>query len=195
MKAPCRLSRLLAPAVLREYPADALEEADMITSPEVGRAVGAVALAAASIACGHEPAATTPTSPSCSFAVTAGSTSFGAAGGSGTATVTTTATCTWTASSEAAWIKVDAGTTHTGSGEVAFTVLPAEDTAARTGTLTVASRALSIAQEGRTAPPPDPCKYSVAASPDGFDRSGGNSQLQISTASQCAWTITRDATW
>jgi len=136
----------------------------------------------------------TPVSPSCSFSVAAPSTSFGASGGTGTANVTTTSACAWTASSQVDWLQVS-NDSHTGSGSVSFTVAASTVTSPRTAALTIASQSVSISQEAAAAPGPQACNFILTATPDDFERDGGNGQLRIDAAAGCAWSVKQDASW
>ena len=144
-------------------------------------------------ACSKTTQPATPVSPSCSFAVTSQTTGFGADGGTGTARVTTTSSCTWHAASEADWIHVD-GASHTGSGDVAFTVAASDQPSERSGALTIATQSVSISQAA-AAGVPLPCDVALSVDPDDFERDGGNALVRISARAGCAWTINKDASW
>ncbi len=91
------------------------------------------------------PPAPPPPAPACAFSVAPSNVSVPANGGAGEITVTASAsTCTWTARADDAWISLEAGG-GTGSGRLAFTVA-ANSGAARTGSVTVAGRQVTIAQ-------------------------------------------------
>jgi hypothetical protein len=70
----------------------------------------------------------------------------------GSVFVTTPASCPWTASTETNWIRIVSGNTSAGSGDVVWTV-EANTGPARTGTITVAQRSVTITQG---APSPSP---------------------------------------
>src|SRR5262245_58071751 len=92
---------------------------------------------------------------SCSYTIAPTSQNV-AAGGTGTPVmVTTTSACRWTANSNASWITITSGATGTGNASVGFTVA-ANTGAARTGTLTIATRAFTVNQAAAGAPPPPP---------------------------------------
>lgn len=156
--------------------------------------VALAGLVAAVAGCSEAGKPSTPASPTCTFSVSAPTTTFGSNGGSGTAGVTTGSACTWSASSQVDWLRVG-NDTHTGSGSVSFTVAPSEQTTARSAALTIASQAVSISQEAAAGPPPQPCTVALAADPDDYERDGGNGQLRVSAAAGCAWTLKQDATW
>jgi hypothetical protein len=76
---------------------------------------------------------------------------FFSPGNTGSVTVTknlsATAPCDWQAMSNSSFITIDSGATGNGNGTVNFTVAPNTTGAARTGTLTVAGRNVTITQD------------------------------------------------
>lgn len=144
-------------------------------------------------ACSKTTQPATPVSPSCNFAVTSQTTGFGADGGTGTARVTTTSSCSWNAASQADWIRVDVSS-HTGSGDVSFTVAASDQPAERSGALTIATQSVSISQAA-SASAPLPCDLALSVDPDDFERDGGNGVVRISARAGCTWTINKDASW
>ncbi len=101
-----------------------------------GRSAYRVALSASCVT------AVTPTNPP----------SFDKDGGTGTVAVTSPdTTCTWTASSQSGWIQINAGRTGSGTGAVAYTVLPNATSSPRTGTINVAGTIVTITQDAQPA--------------------------------------------
>ncbi len=88
----------------------------------------------------------------CNFAVSPETLDIPPAGGSGVIRVTTTSGCEWTASSDSAWIRITGRIAGGTQGELQYTVDPNAAGSARTGTLTVAGRAITIRQNSGTAP-------------------------------------------
>jgi BACON domain-containing protein len=87
--------------------------------------------------------------PSCSYTVSAANpASFGPGGGSGTVSVTTPAGCSWNAVSNSPFLSVVAPPSHVGSGSITFNVATNTSSSSRTGSLTVAGEAVSVAQSG-----------------------------------------------
>jgi len=82
----------------------------------------------------------------CSCAIDPTTASWGVTGGAGSASVTTVPGCAWTAASSAPWITVTSGGSGNGNGSVGYTVA-VNAGAARTGTITMAGRTLTINQE------------------------------------------------
>lgn len=70
---------------------------------------------------------------------------FAATGGEGIVAITATTGCPWTVTSDVGWIAVSSGS-GTGTGTASFTVAAHTGTSPRTGTLTVAGQAITIAQ-------------------------------------------------
>ncbi len=115
-----------------------------------------------------------PPPPSCTFALSASSASFAAAGGTGTVSVTAGAGCAWTAQSSAV---VDqrspAGQPGTAAGSVAYAVAANTATAARTATLTIGGQAFTVTQAAATTT--GPCAVTLPATSASFSAAGGTS--------------------
>jgi Putative binding domain, N-terminal/Viral BACON domain len=125
---------------------------------------------------------------SCSYSVTPTTVSINAAGGVGTPiSVTTGSGCTWTATTSAGWITIVTGATGTGNGSVTYSV-QANTGSARSGTLTVAGRNVSISQTGL-------CSYSISPHDHTIDKDGGTGTVSVNTQSGCAWTAVSNASW
>jgi hypothetical protein len=98
----------------------------------------------------------------CAYSVAPTTQNVLAAGGSHSAAVTTTAGCGWTGvSNNTNWISVTAGSKGAGNGTVAYTVAANTSTNARSGTLTIAGRTVTIAQAAGTSPPSMPTGFNV----------------------------------
>jgi uncharacterized protein (TIGR03437 family) len=124
--------------------------------------------------------------PGCSFALSSGSASFSAVGGSGFFTVS--ANCPWTVSSSADWISVNASTT-TGNGTVAFSVGANPSTQARSAIIIVGASTFTVFQAGLTC--------SVTGSPIALavPAGGGNGSIDVTAADGCNWSATSGAAW
>jgi hypothetical protein len=110
------------------------------------------------------------------------------AGGVGTPiAVTTGSGCTWTATTSDGWITILTGATATGNGSVTYTV-QANTGSARSATLTVAGRNVSISQSGL-------CSYSISPHDHTIDKAGGAGTVSVNTQSGCAWTAVSNASW
>ena len=88
------------------------------------------------------------TAPACTYNAAPTTAFFLVTGGTGTITVTTQPGCAWTATSQASFVTITAGSSGTGNGTVQYTVAANTGSASRTGTLTVAGRTVTITQDG-----------------------------------------------
>jgi hypothetical protein len=123
----------------------------------------------------------------CSYGVDVEALSFGAAGGTGAVGVSAPVGCSWTAQSGVAWIALTAGATGSGPGIVALQVA-ATDGPARTGTVTVAGRAVTVTQSPG-------CSYSLATEALSFGAGGGPGQVTVSAPAGCSWSAQSAVPW
>jgi Putative binding domain, N-terminal/PQQ enzyme repeat len=86
----------------------------------------------------------------CSYSVLPLNITAAAGGGTQSAGVVATGGCNWTAVSNAAWLTVNSGSAGTGSGTVGYMVSSNSTSVARSGTITVAGRTLTVTQMGMT---------------------------------------------
>ncbi|HQR35671.1 MAG TPA: BACON domain-containing carbohydrate-binding protein, partial [Blastocatellia bacterium] len=84
---------------------------------------------------------------SCSYSVTPQTLNVAASAGGNNVTITTTAICAWTATSNAAWMVLNASS-GTGSSIVGLTIAANPNVAPRIGTLTVAGQTVTVTQDG-----------------------------------------------
>ena len=131
--------------------------------------------------------ATASSTATCSFDVTPGTLSFGAAEGSSTASVATASGCTWTGSSDAAFAQVTAGATGIGSGMVTYQVAVNPAATTRTATLTIAGHAFTLTQAGAT------CTSSLDPASASFLSAGGNGSVTVTTPAGCPVTAVSNA--
>lgn len=87
----------------------------------------------------------------CAYSIAPTTQSFEDAGGSGSVAVMASSGCAWTASSNASWLSVTAGSGGNGNGTVNYLVAVNSSTSSRTGTLSIAGRTLTIVQAGMVA--------------------------------------------
>jgi hypothetical protein len=123
----------------------------------------------------------------CSYAVGTDTFSLDPSGGDRQVAVTAPPGCAWTAESRTAWVTVMSGSTGSGPGVVGFRVAPS-DGPARTGTLTVAGRTLTVAQSPG-------CKFSVSPASLNIGAPGGPSSIQVETTAGCTWSSARGDEW
>jgi hypothetical protein len=96
--------------------------------------------------------------------------------------------CTWLASSNASWISIGSGATGSGNGSVRVAVT-ANTGNARTGTIGVAGRTVTIDQAGGT------CSFSIKPTSYDAGRGPDNIVINVTTDSSCAWTTSTNAGW
>jgi hypothetical protein len=91
-------------------------------------------------------------STTCAYTVTPSSLSVAAAGVSSTLSIATSTGCSWSASGMPSWITMSS-TAQTGSGTLSYVITPNLG-AARSVTLTVAGRQVTVAQSAAVVPAP-----------------------------------------
>ena len=125
----------------------------------------------------------------CSYTVTP--TTIAAASTSGTRTVSivTGTQCSWTATTTDSWITVTSGATGQGMGNVTFLVAANGTGSARTGTLTVAGKTVTVTQAANS------CTYSVTPSSFSIDALSTSRTLSVTAGTQCTWSATTTETW
>jgi hypothetical protein len=84
----------------------------------------------------------------CSYSLSSGSASPGAAASSGSFSVSTSSSCSWGATSQVSWITTN--NCGTGSGTVSYSVAANTGSAARTGTITVGGQTYTITQAAQS---------------------------------------------
>ena len=127
---------------------------------------------------------------SCTYAIAPQDASYPSSGGTGSLQVNTLGGCAWEAVSNAGWIVV--GTrAGSGTGQIAYQVLPNTLAAGRTGTITVGGQTHAVTQEG--APPP--CTYSLDPASRAVPASGGSHTVTVNTQGACAWTAESSVPW
>ncbi len=85
---------------------------------------------------------------SCTYSLSPTSASVSSGAGTGNVSVTAPGGCSWTASSNASWITVSSGSSGSGNGTTAFSVIANSSTSSRTGTLTVAGKTFTVNRSG-----------------------------------------------
>ena len=126
-------------------------------------------------------------SAGCTYSLSPSSQQVTSAGGSGSFVVSTGAACAWTATATVAWISVTSAPSGVGAGTVQFTAA-ANSGGARTGTITVAGQAFTVSQDAG-------CGATVSPDTIAAPATGGPQSVQISTAADCSWTSTSNASW
>jgi len=122
----------------------------------------------------------------CGYSILPTSASYGSGGGSGSVNVTAGTGCSWTATSNAGWINITAGSSGTGNGTVNYSVSANSGTNSQSGTLTIAGQTFTITQSLPTAP-----SITTATLPSGMIGSSYSTALAASGGSTpYTWSLT-----
>ncbi len=127
----------------------------------------------------------------CIESITLSAAAFPAGGGTGAIDVGAAAPCAWTAQADVPWI-ILSGESGSGAGRIGLNVQP-NTGPARTGTVRVGGRVLTITQAA--APVTPPCTYTVSVSPLDFPTSGGSGTVAMTTGEQCEWVVQSVVDW
>ncbi len=129
--------------------------------------------------------------PLTSITLSASSAQYDAGGGDSTFDVTAMGNCVWSATTQDSWIRITAGETGTGSGQVAYSVSPNPTSTARTGTISVGSRVFTINQDGDST-----CSYALSAGSATFTATGGDGTFDVTPSpANCAFEVTTQYPW
>ena len=133
--------------------------------------------------------------PSCSYAISPMTQAIAATGGPGAVAVTAGSGCAWSATSNAPWISVQAGSTGAGNGSVTFAVTP-NTGPARSGTASVAGQLVTFNQAESAPPPQQPlCSYTISPGVASMGVSAGSTTVAVTAPSGCSWTVASQAAW
>jgi hypothetical protein len=98
----------------------------------------------------------------CTYSLTSNSVSVGPGGASATVGVLAPGGCAWTASSNAAWLTIDSGSSGSGDGTVGYSFAANPGSTGRSGTLTIAGQTFTVTQAATPPPfaffPLTPCR-------------------------------------
>ena len=95
--------------------------------------------------------------------------------------------CAWTATSGVPWITIASAANGRGRDQVQIAIA-ANDGPARSGTITIAGRSLTVAQAAG-------CTYSVQPLSQDVGGGGGNVVVSVSTAVGCSWSASSAVDW
>jgi len=90
---------------------------------------------------------TVPTA-TCTFSLSPTGASFTAGGGTGSVSVATQSGCAWTASAGTSWMSITSGSSGTGNGTVAYSIVANAGTSSRSGALTIAGLPFNVTEAG-----------------------------------------------
>src|SRR5215469_6921471 len=98
---------------------------------------------------GSKLIATEEPASGCSYSLNPqGNSSVPSGGGPYQVTVTAGTSCGWTATSNAAWITITAGSSGTGNGTVSYTVAANNSSSSQIGTMTIAGQTFTVTEAG-----------------------------------------------
>jgi hypothetical protein len=152
---------------------------------------GAVAFLLSSAACGSS--SSTSVGPSafekCTVEASAAPASFPPEGGDGRLTISTEAECAWSAASGASWISLTSGSGQ-GAATVNFKVAANADPAARSSSVTVGAREVSVTQQAAA------CRYRLSPGAVSLPSAGGSMGIEVTASSaQCEWRARSETDW
>jgi hypothetical protein len=96
----------------------------------------------------------------CTYSVAPTTVSVPSTSSNGSVNVTTGSSCAWTATSAVSWVTITTAGSMSGQGSANYTVAGNPTTSARSGTLTVAGRTVTITQNAGT-PPSAPSGFRI----------------------------------
>ena len=132
---------------------------------------------------------TTDVSP-CAFSLSASKVSPPASGGTYGVDVVTGIGCEWAVTNALAWVEVwTVG--GSGSGSLAFEVVPNPSTTGRSGAIEIAGQILTVSQAARV----EDCRYSVTPTAFSFSAASGSAKGTVTTGSGCAWKVASNQSW
>lgn len=123
----------------------------------------------------------------CTYAVAPETLARGSGASNKSVDVTSPGGCAWTAVSNVPWATISGGASGAGNGRVDF-ALAANTGPARSGTLTVATRTVTINQDSG-------CTYTLGATSYTSPTAGGPSAVTVSAAAGCTWTAVSQVPW
>jgi len=132
--------------------------------------------------------------PACSYSIGPVTQVIAAPGGTGAVAVTAASGCAWSATSNAPWITVQAGSTGTGNGSVTFAVTP-NTGPARSGTASVAGQFVTFNQAESAAQTQPVCSPTINPGAASMAASAGSTTVAVTAPSGCSWTVASQAAW
>src|SRR5262245_31219832 len=125
----------------------------------------------------------------CSFSIAPSNASYAVAGGTGSVSVTAASGCGWAAVSNASWIHVTASANGNGNGTVNYSV-DSNSGAPRNGTITIAGKTFSVAQNGVVT-----CSFSISPTRVSVGAAGGPATVNVTASQGCGWTAVSNVSW
>jgi len=141
------------------------------------------------LACGSSTTSVVaPSGDKCEISVTNNTPAFPAAGGNGSLNVATTRDCTWSASANAAWVRLTAQSGQ-GPATVNYSVLANPDGTPRRSSVVVAQQEVAVQQDAAA------CRYDLSPSSVSVDPLEHQVVVTLSAPNGCAWAAHADAPW
>lgn len=157
--------------------------------PPPGRSGVLVLLVAALLAACDSATPAAPT-PACMYTLSASSLDFGPSGGTGAIAISTDSRCAWTAASDSAWVSITSAASGSGNGAIDIRIGANDTEAPRTGTLTVAGRAVTVREQGAA-----PCSFELAPASAAFNKDSATGRFSVVAPAHCTWTVASEASW
>jgi hypothetical protein len=137
------------------------------------------------------PAGPEPPPTTCEYQVSPARLTVNSAGEQVAIRVATHAECSWVASSTTRWIAITSGGSGTGNGSIQVAI-SGNTGNARTGTITVAGRTITIEQAAAAAPS---CTYRLADSTRNVGRDPEEFSVTMAAPAGCTWTVSSEVPW
>lgn len=112
---------------------------------------------------------------------------FPLSGGSGAVNVSSANACSWEVTASDAWVSITSASIGSGSDVVTFEIRENFTASARTATLSIGGKPVTIVQDGGLG---EDCQYSISPMFTSFSASGGTGAIQVFAAERCAWQAT-----
>ena len=126
-------------------------------------------------------------SANCTISVNPTSAAFHAAGGFDIVSVTASNGCAWTATNNDSFITINAGSSGSGNGTVAYTVAANTSTNEQVGTMTIAGQTFTVTESGTTNS--GGCTYTLSATSVSLPAKGGTKTVKVKAkGTSCSWT-------
>jgi hypothetical protein len=123
----------------------------------------------------------------CTYSIAPSSLNVGAQAGNTSIQVQAGGGCAWSAASAVSWLTIASGAAGSGPAQVQITIA-ANNGAARSGTVTVAGRSLTVTQASG-------CTYSVQPLSQDVGGGGGTVVVSITTGPGCSWNASSTVDW
>jgi YVTN family beta-propeller protein len=135
------------------------------------------------------------TSSGCNVSLSGNYQNFNSNGGGGSFNVTTQNGCLWSASSDSSWISINTGGLMVGTQPLNYTVTANPNNSLRYGTIRIqgqtSSQVYTVSQDGST----NVCSYTLSATEQSFNSTGGQNSFTITAPSGCAWRASSNNNW